>query len=422
VSNTSNVVAMPAKENAIEFDVEQVRADFPILSREIYGKPLVYFDNAASAQKPRAVIDAMSHVMETGYSNVHRGVHHLSQIATDAFEEARRKAAAFINARSDNEIIFTRGATEAINLVAATYGRKYLSTGDEIIVSHMEHHSNIVPWQLLCEETGAVLKVVPIDDDGNFLYDEFQKLLSNKTKIVAVTHVSNALGSVVPVKDVIAHAHDHGAVVLIDGCQAAPHMKIDAQDLDADFYAFSGHKVYGPTGIGVLYGKEDLLNAMPPYQGGGEMIASVSFDKSTYKKSPHRFEAGTPAIVEAIGMGAAIDYINGVGLDHIAVHEQSLLKYATERLREMNSIRLIGTARDKASILSFVMEGVHAHDVGTIVDRAGVAIRVGHHCAEPVMQHFGVAATARASFGFYNTRAEIDKLVEALKEVKELFG
>ncbi|MEL0107528.1 MAG: cysteine desulfurase [Rhodospirillaceae bacterium] len=422
MSKTTNVVPISAQQDAIEFDVERVRADFPILSQEVYGKPLVYLDNAASAQKPRAVIDAMSHVMETGYSNVHRGVHRLSQVATDAFEKARNTTAAFINAQSDNEIIFTRGATEAINLVAATYGRKNIGAGDEIVVSHMEHHSNIVPWQMLCEETGAVLKVVPIDDDGNFLFDEYEKLVSDKTKLVAVTHVSNALGSVVPVKDVIDVAHRYGAVVLIDGCQAAPHMAVDVQNLDADFYAFSGHKVYGPTGIGVLYGKEDLLNSMPPYQGGGEMIASVSFEKSTYKKSPHRFEAGTPAIVEAIGLGAAIDYINGVGLDHISKHEQGLLKYATERMRGINTIRLIGTANDKASIVSFVLEGVHAHDVGTIVDRAGVAIRVGHHCAEPVMQRFGVAATARASFGFYNTRAEVDKLVESLQEVKELFG
>jgi cysteine desulfurase/selenocysteine lyase len=422
MSKTTNVVPISAQQDAIEFDVERVRADFPILSQEVYGKPLVYLDNAASAQKPRAVIDAMSHVMETGYSNVHRGVHRLSQVATDAFEKARNTTAAFINAQSDNEIIFTRGATEAINLVAATYGRKNIGAGDEIVVSHMEHHSNIVPWQMLCEETGAVLKVLPIDDDGNFLFDEYEKLVSDKTKLVAVTHVSNALGSVVPVKDVIDVAHRYGAVVLIDGCQAAPHMAVDVQNLDADFYAFSGHKVYGPTGIGVLYGKEDLLNSMPPYQGGGEMIASVSFEKSTYKKSPHRFEAGTPAIVEAIGLGAAIDYINGVGLDHISKHEQGLLKYATERMRGINTIRLIGTANDKASIVSFVLEGVHAHDVGTIVDRAGVAIRVGHHCAEPVMQRFGVAATARASFGFYNTRAEVDKLVESLQEVKELFG
>ena len=422
MSKTTNVVPISAQQDAIEFDVERVRADFPILSQEVYGKPLVYLDNAASAQKPRAVIDAMSHVMETGYSNVHRGVHRLSQVATDAFEKARNTTAAFINAQSDNEIIFTRGATEAINLVAATYGRKNIGAGDEIVVSHMEHHSNIVPWQMLCKETGAVLKVLPIDDDGNFLFDEYEKLVSDKTKLVAVTHVSNALGSVVPVKDVIDVAHRYGAVVLIDGCQAAPHMAVDVQNLDADFYAFSGHKVYGPTGIGVLYGKEDLLNSMPPYQGGGEMIASVSFEKSTYKKSPHRFEAGTPAIVEAIGLGAAIDYINGVGLDHISKHEQGLLKYATERMRGINTIRLIGTANDKASIVSFVLEGVHAHDVGTIVDRAGVAIRVGHHCAEPVMQRFGVAATARASFGFYNTRAEVDKLVESLQEVKELFG
>jgi len=413
---------MPVHQGAAAFDVERVRADFPILATEVYGKPLVYLDNGASAQKPRAVIDAMTTVMETGYSNVHRGVHRLSQVATDSFEAARKKAAQFINARSDKEIIFTRGATEAINLVAASYGRKFFSKGDEIIVSHMEHHSNIVPWQLLCEEIGAVLKVVPIDDDGNFLFDEFQKLISKKTKLVAVTHVSNALGTVVPVKDVIDVAHAHGAVALVDGCQAAPHMAIDVQDLDADFYTFSGHKVYGPTGVGVLYGKEDLLNTMPPYQGGGDMIASVSFEKTTFQKAPHRFEAGTPAIVEVIGFGAALDYISEIGLDQISAHEQSLLEYATEQLRSMNTIRLIGTAREKASIISFVMDGVHAHDVGTIVDRTGIAIRVGHHCAEPVMQRYGVAATARASFGLYNTHAEVDKLIDALQEVKELFG
>ena len=422
MSNTAKVVPIYIHKGSTSFDVERVRADFPILNQEVYGKPLVYFDNGASAQKPRAVIDAMSMVMETGYSNVHRGVHRMSQIATDSFEAARQKSAAFVNARSENEIIFTRGATEAINLVATSYGRKFLRKGDEIIISHMEHHSNIVPWQLLCEEIGAVLKVVPIDDDGNFLFDEFRKLVSNKTKLVAVTHVSNALGSVVPVKEVVDFAHDHGAVVLIDGCQAAPHMVIDVQDLDADFYTFSGHKVYGPTGIGVLYGKEDLLNSMPPYQGGGDMIASVSFEKTTYKKAPHRFEAGTPAIVEVIGLGAALDYITEIGLYQISVHEQRLLDYATEQLRGMNNIRLIGTAREKASIISFVMDGVHAHDVGTIVDRTGVAIRVGHHCAEPVMQRFGVVATARASFGLYNTHAEIDKLIDALQEVKELFG
>ena len=422
MSNTAKVVPMPVHQGAAAFDVERVRADFPILATEVYGKPLVYLDNGASAQKPRAVIDAMTTVMETGYSNVHRGVHRLSQVATDSFEAARKKAAQFINARSDREIIFTRGATEAINLVAASYGRKFFSKGDEIIVSHMEHHSNIVPWQLLCEEIGAVLKVVPIDDDSNFLFDEFQKLISKKTKLVAVTHVSNALGTVVPVKDVIDVAHAHGAVALVDGCQAAPHMAIDVQDLDADFYTFSGHKVYGPTGVGVLYGKEDLLNTMPPYQGGGDMIASVSFEKTTFQKAPHRFEAGTPAIVEVIGFGAALDYISEIGLDQISAHEQSLLEYATEQLRSMNTIRLIGTAREKASIISFVMDGVHAHDVGTIVDRTGIAIRVGHHCAEPVMQRYGVAATARASFGLYNTHAEVDKLIDALQEVKELFG
>ena len=422
MNNAAKIVSLQTHDAAIPFDVERVRADFPILGQEVYGKPLVYLDNGASSQKPRAVIDAMTEMMETSYANVHRGVHLLSQIATDSFEAARQKSAAFINAASENEIIFTRGATEAINLVAASYGRKFLSKGDEIILSHMEHHSNIVPWQLLREEIGIELKIVPIDDDGNFLFEEFEKLITKKTKLVAVTHVSNALGSVVPVKEVIRTAHSHGALVLIDGCQAAPHMAIDVQDLDADFYTFSGHKIYGPTGVGVLYGKEDLLNTMPPYQGGGDMIASVSFEKTTFKKAPHRFEAGTPAIIEVVGLGAALDYISEIGLSNIAAHEQGLLDYATEQLRGFNDIRLIGTAREKASIISFVMDGVHAHDVGTIVDRAGVAIRVGHHCAEPVMQRFGVAATARASFGFYNTRTEVDKLVDALQSVRELFG
>ncbi|MEX2451105.1 MAG: cysteine desulfurase [Rhodospirillales bacterium] len=422
MNDTATIIPMTESGAEAGFDVKRLRADFPILDQEVYGKPLVYLDNAASAQKPRAVIDAMSGVAETCYSNVHRGVHRLSQLATDAFEGARRKTARFINAKSDNEIIFTRGATEAINLVAASYGRTFLKAGDEIILSHMEHHSNIVPWQMLRAEKGIEIKVVPIDDDGNFEMAAFLDLLSAKTKLVAVTHISNALGSVVPVKQVIEAAHDRGALVLIDGCQAVPHMSVDVQDLDADFYAFSGHKLYGPTGIGVLYGKEDVLNGMPPYQGGGEMIASVSFEKTTFKKAPHRFEAGTPAIIEAIGLGAAIDYISGVGFAGIAAHERDLLTYATERLREFNDIRLIGTAREKAGIVSFVMDGVHAHDVGTIVDREGIAIRVGHHCAEPVMQRYGVTATARASFGLYNTRAEVDKFVDALQSVKELFG
>ncbi len=423
VSNAAKIVELPAKDEASSgFDVERVRSDFPILDQEVYGKPLVYLDNAASAQKPRSVIDAMSEVAEKYYSNVHRGVHRLSQLSTDAFEAARHKTATFINAQTEREIIFTRGATEAINLVAASYGRTFLQEGDEIILSHMEHHSNIVPWQLLRDEKGIVLKIVPIDDDGNFVFEEFEKLLNKKTKLVAVTHVSNALGSIVPISDVIRLAREQGVPVLVDGCQAAPHMRLDMQDLDADFYAFSGHKIYGPTGIGVLYGKEDILNSMPPYQGGGEMIASVSFEKTTFKKTPHRFEAGTPAIIEAVGLGAAVDYMSRLDFGKITAHEQDLLDYATEKLRGFNDIKLIGTAKEKASIISFVMDGVHAHDIGTVVDRAGVALRVGHHCAEPVMQRYGLAATARASFGMYNTRDEVDAFIGAIEQVKELFG
>lgn len=412
----------PGDNSTAAFDVETVRADFPILHREIHGKPLAYLDNAASSQKPRQVMEAMNEAYETYYSNVHRGVHSLSQRSTEAFEAGRDKAASYLNAGSSDEIVFTRGGTEGINLVAASFGRKFLKAGDEIVLTVMEHHSNIIPWQLLCEEVGATIKVAPIDDDGNFLMEDYAALLSPRTKVVAFPHISNALGTILPAAEMIRMAHDVGAVALVDGCQSAPHMTIDVQALDADFYVFSGHKVYGPSGIGVLYGKAALLSAMPPYQGGGEMISTVSFEGSTYKDAPHRFEAGTPAIAEAIGLGAALDYVTSVGLDNIAAHEAGLTHYAMERLSRIEGLRLIGTARDKTGILSFTMDCAHAHDIGTIVDRAGVAVRAGHHCAQPLMDRFDVAATARASFGLYNTRAEVDALADSLAWVREIFG
>ena len=414
--------AAPGDNSTAAYDIERIRADFPILKQKVYGKPLVYLDNGASAQKPRQVLDAMTEAYETYYSNVHRGVHWTSQTSTESFEGSRKKVAAFLNAVSENEIVFTRGATEAINLIAASWGGANLNPGDEVILSHMEHHSNIVPWQILRQQKGIELKIVPIDDDGNFLFDEYQKMVSEKTKMVAVTHVSNALGTIVPVEDVIRLAHDKGALVLLDGCQAVPHMAVDVQALEVDFYVFSGHKLYGPTGIGVLWGREDLLNAMPPYQSGGDMISSVTFEKTTFKKAPHRFEAGTPAIVEAIGLGAAIDYVGAVGLENISAHESGVLQYASERLQAVEGLRIIGQAREKAAIVSFVIDGIHAHDLGTFVDRAGVAVRVGHHCAQPVMERYGIAATARASFGLYNTRQEVDVLTDALIDAKEFFG
>jgi cysteine desulfurase/selenocysteine lyase len=404
------------------FDVERVREDFPILSEEVYGKPLVYLDSGASAQKPRAVIDAISNVYETEYANVHRGVHYMSQKATDAMEAARETVRAFINARDIREVIFVRGATEGINLVASSWGRQNLSAGDEIILSVMEHHSNIVPWQLIAEQTGAVLKVVPISDDGALDMNAYADLVSEKTKIVAITHVSNALGTITPVEEIIRIAHERGVPVLLDGCQAAPHMALDMQALDVDFYVFSGHKIYGPSGIGVLYGKAELLEAMPPYHGGGEMIDVVTFEKTTYADLPFKFEAGTPHISGIIGMGAGIDYINALGLGNIAAHEHDLLEYGTAKLGEINSLRMVGTAPKKAAILSFVLETVHPHDVGTILDREGIAVRTGHHCAQPVMDRFDIAATIRASIGMYNTREEIDVLVAGLGRVQEIFG
>jgi cysteine desulfurase/selenocysteine lyase len=404
------------------YDVERIRQDFPILSEQVYDKPLVYFDSAASAQKPRAVIDAISNVYETQYANVHRGVHYMSQKATDAMEESRESVRTFINAADVREIIFVRGATEGINLVAHCWGRQNLSAGDEIIVSVMEHHSNIVPWQMIADQTGAVLKVIPIGDDGALDMDAYADLMSDKTKIVAITHISNALGTITPIAEIIRIAHERGVPVLVDGCQAAPHVALDMQALGADFYVFSGHKIYGPSGIGVLYGKAALLETMPPYQGGGEMIDVVTFEKTTYADLPFKFEAGTPHISGAIGMGAAIKYINGIGLENIAAHENDLLAYGTEKLSEINSLNLVGTAPEKAAILSFVLETVHPHDVGTILDREGIAVRTGHHCAQPVMDRFDIAATIRASIGMYNTREEIDVLVAGLGRVEEIFG
>ena len=404
------------------YDVDAIRRDFPILGETVYDRPLVYLDNGASAQKPRAVIDSLSRVYETGYANVHRGVHYMSQKATDAMEGAREKARAFINAEHAHEAIFVRGATEGINLVASSWGRANLEAGDEIVLSVMEHHSNIVPWQIVAEQTGAAIRVVPIHDDGVLDMDALESLIGPRTRMVAVTHVSNALGTVVPVEDVIRIAHRHGALVLLDGCQAVPHMAVDVRALDVDFYVYSGHKLYGPSGIGILYGKESLLKAMPPYQGGGEMIESVTFEKTTYAGLPFKFEAGTPHIAGAIGLGAAIDYVSAIGLDRIGAHESDILEYATARLGALNSVRLIGTAPEKAAIVSFNLEDVHPHDVGTILDREGVAVRTGHHCAQPVMDRFDVAATVRASFGLYNTRREVDALVDALGRVQEIFG
>lgn len=404
------------------FEAERLRADFPILQQEVHGKPLVYLDNAATTQKPRQVIEAIAHYYNTDNANIHRGVHLLSQRATDAYEGAREKVRHFINAADTREIIFVRGATEGINLVAQSYGRSRFTPGDEILITEMEHHSNIVPWQLLCEQTGAVLKVVPINEAGELMLDEFHKLLSPRTKLVGVVHVSNALGTINPVEKIIAAAHDVGAVVLLDGAQAVAHTAVDVQALNCDFYVFSSHKLYGPTGMGVLYGKRELLEAMPPYQGGGDMIRMVSFEKTEYNTLPAKFEAGTPHIAGGIGLGAAIDYITSIGLAAIASYENELLAYATEQALQIPGLRLIGTARSKAAILGFVLERVHPHDIGTILDHEGVAIRTGHHCAMPVMDHFAVPATARASFALYNTRADIDRLIAAIYRVHEVFG
>ena len=404
------------------YDVEKIRADFPILQERPYGKPLVYLDNAASAQKPRLVIDRLVHAYEHEYSNVHRGLHYLANAATEAFEVAREKVRAFLNAGSVDEIVFTRSATEALNLVADAFGRARIGAGDEIVLSIMEHHSNIVPWHFHRERNGAVLKWVGVADDGSFSLDEFEKTLTSRTKIVAITHMSNVLGTVVPVQDLIRIAHARGIPVLVDGSQGAVHLNVDVRDLDADFYIFTGHKVYGPTGIGVLYGKKQWLEQLPPYQGGGEMISEVRTDFVSYNQPPHRFEAGTPPIVQAIGLGAAIDYMENIGRANIAAHEAGLSAYAHERLSKINSLRIIGTAPGKGAILSFEMKGVHAHDIATVIDRAGVAVRAGTHCAQPLLARFGVTSTCRASFALYNTFGEVDALAEALQKAQNLFA
>jgi len=403
-------------------DVERVRADFPILQQKIHGHPLVYLDNAATSQKPRAVIDAITHYYEGTNSNVHRGVHFLSENATEEYEAARLTVQEFLNAAHSREIVFVRGTTEGINLVAQTFGRAQVQAGDEVLITAMEHHSNIVPWQILCDEKGAKLRVAPINDRGELLLDEFANLLGPRTKLAAVTHVSNALGTINPLKQMIELAHARNVPVLVDGAQAVPHMKVDVQDLDCDFYTFSGHKVYGPTGIGVLYGKATLLHAMPPYQGGGDMISSVTFEKTTYNKLPYKFEAGTPDIAGVIGLGAALRYVSGLGIGNIGAHEHDLLAYATEAVSAIPGIRLIGTAKEKAAVLSFVIEGIHPHDIGTILDQQGIAIRTGHHCSQPIMDRFGIPATARASFAVYNTRKEVDALVRGIGKVREVFA
>jgi cysteine desulfurase/selenocysteine lyase len=407
---------------ATAFDVQKIRRDFPVLHQQVHGKPLVYLDNAATTQKPLAVIEAISKYYRHDNSNIHRGVHTLSERATEAYEEVRVAAQKFLNAASSKEIIFVRGTTEAINLVAQTYGRKNIGNGDEVVITAMEHHSNIVPWQLLCEEKGAKLRVAPINDRGELLLDEFEKLLGPKTKIVAIGHLSNALGTINPVREIVRMAHARNIPVLVDGAQAAPRMQVDVQELDCDFYALSGHKLYGPTGIGILYGKMELLEAMPPWQGGGDMIASVTFEKTIYNRLPYKFEAGTPNIADTIGLGAAIKYLNSLGLERIEQHEAELLNYATQAVGAIPGVRLVGTAKKKAGVLSFVMDEIHPHDIGTILDSEGIAVRTGHHCAQPVMQRFNIPATARASFGLYNTQEEIDALVAGIHKVQEVMG
>ncbi|MCG6203548.1 cysteine desulfurase [Rhodopseudomonas sp. HC1] len=414
-------MAHPAVSNG-SYDVAKVREDFPALALKVYGKDLVYLDNAASAQKPRVVLERMTKAYESEYANVHRGLHYLANAATEAYEGGRSRVQGFLNARKPEEIIFTRNATEAINLVASSYGAPNIGEGDEIVLSIMEHHSNIVPWHFLRERQGAVLKWAPVDDEGNFLIDEFEKLLSPKTKLVAITQMSNALGTIVPVKEVVKIAHDRGIPVLVDGSQGAVHLTIDVQDIDCDFYIMTGHKLYGPTGIGVLYGKYDVLSKMRPFNGGGEMIREVAQDWVTYGDPPHRFEAGTPAIVEAVGLGAAIDYVNSIGKERIAAHEHDLLTYAEQRLREINSLRIIGTAKGKGPVISFEMKGAHPHDIATVIDRQGIAVRAGTHCVMPLLERFQVTATCRASFGMYNTRDEVDQLAQALIKARDLFA
>ena len=408
--------------NYLPFDVDKVRADFPVLNQTINGKPLVYLDNAATSQKPQSVIDTLVKYYSTENANVHRGVHTLSQRATDDYEEARDKVKRFINADKDDEIIFVRGTTEGINLISQTYGRSCIGEGDEIIISSMEHHSNIVPWQILCQEKGATLRVIPVNDLGELVLDDYELLFTAKTKLVSIVHQSNALGTINPAKEIVDISHGHGVPVLLDGAQAIAHMEVDVRELGCDFYAFSGHKLYGPTGIGVLYGKESILEEMPPYQAGGEMIKSVTFEETLYNVLPNKFEAGTPNIAGAIGLGAAIDYVETLGLEQIAAYESELLQYGTERLSSIEGLKIIGTADRKGSVISFVMEGVHPHDIGTILDAEGIAIRTGHHCAQPLMDRFAVPATARASFAFYNTKEEIDVLVKGIDRVIEVFS
>ena len=403
-------------------DIKTVRKDFPILSREVYGKTLVYFDNAASSQKPSKVIDAISHYYEHEHSNIHRGVHHLSADATEKYEEARKTIQRFINAEHSHEVIFTKGTTDSINLVAYSFGVKFINEGDEVIVSTLDHHSNIVPWQMICETRGAKLKVIPINNEGELLLDDYRNLLSDKTKIVAVGHVSNALGTINPVKEIIAEAKKMRIPVLLDGAQAIPHLAVDVQELDCDFYAFSAHKIFGPTGVGVLYGKENLLNTIPPYQGGGDMIDTVTFEKTTYNELPHKFEAGTPNIAGVIGLKAAIEYVNQVGINNIAIAEHQLIEYATEQISAIDGVRLIGTAKEKASVLSFLVNDIHPYDIGTILDRLGVAVRTGHHCAEPLMNRLNIPGTVRASFAFYNTKEEVDVFVNALKKAVSMLS
>jgi cysteine desulfurase / selenocysteine lyase len=411
----------PAVQNGA-YDVARVRQDFPALALNTYGKPLVYLDNAASAQKPNAVLERMDRAYKTEYANVHRGLHYLANAATEAYEAGRATVAKFLNAGRNEEIVFTRNASEAINLVAYSWGEEHIKAGDEIVLSIMEHHSNIVPWHFLRERHGAVIKWAPVDDEGNFLFEEFEKLLTAKTKLVAITQMSNALGTLVPVKEVVKIAHSRGIPVLVDGSQGAVHLPVDVRDIDCDFYVFTGHKIYGPSGIGALYAKYEHLVAMRPFNGGGEMIREVARDWVTYGDPPHKFEAGTPAIVEAVGLGAAIDYVNSIGKERIAAHEHDLLTYAQDRLREINSLRLIGTAKDKGPVISFEMKGAHPHDVATVIDRQGVAVRAGTHCVMPLLERFNVTATCRASFGMYNTREEVDQLVQALIKARELFA
>ncbi len=426
---TSNSPIMPKINNPSistfgtpPFNINKIRADFPILNVQVEGKPLVYLDNAASAQMPQQVIDRLVRYQSTQHANIHRAVHYLSELATAEYDEARRKVQRFINAADEREVIFTSGTTEAINLVMHGYGRKFIGAGDEIIISTLEHHSNIVPWQMLAEERGTKIRIVPINDAGELQLDAYMNLFNERTKFVSLIHVSNALGTINPVKKMIAYAHSRGVPVLVDGAQAVPHMKVDVQDLDCDFYAFSGHKLCGPTGIGILYGKAALLERMQPFKGGGDMILSVTFEKTTYNTIPYKFEAGTPPIAAAIGLGAALDYLSAIGMENIAAHEHALLQYATEQVSQIPGVRIVGTARDKASVLSFVMEHIHPHDVGTLLNQEGIAVRTGHHCAQPVMQRMGIPATSRASFAFYNTRAEVDALMAGIRMVQKVFA